>query len=118
MAATHQPRSHYYSGLEGEAKRRYDQKLLLVGGIDPYTLSKAEWSKNTDDFPSVSFPDLVSYLLFTRSAYTGDELRSYKGLEAYNQFVSGWVREVWVKHLETTGRTILSAQVTTQINCI
>ena len=50
LATAHQPRLHYYSGLEGEAKRRYDQKLLVVGGIDPYTLSK----QNGRQIPTIS----------------------------------------------------------------
>lgn len=110
-SAEHLARSCYFSCLEGETRQRYTNKSLLTDGIDPYIISKGNWSGNTDHFPSISFRDLVSYLLFTKSAYTTDELRSYKGLEAYNEFVSGWVREVQVKQLETCGRGIMSAKL-------
>lgn len=43
--------------------------------------------------PPITYIDIVNYLLWTPSVYTKDELKSYKGLEAYNQFINGWVRE-------------------------
>ena len=44
--------------------------------------------------PSVAYPDMVNYLVFSPSPYTAEDLKSYKGLEAYNQMVCGWVREM------------------------
>ena len=44
----------------------------------------------------ITYPDIVAYLLFAKSAYTNEELRNYKSLEAYNQFVCGWVRDISV----------------------
>ena len=40
-----------------------------------------------------------------------DELKSYKGLEAYNQFVSGWVRDGRVKVYSTSGLVLHTAKV-------
>ncbi|KAL3885168.1 hypothetical protein ACJMK2_025263 [Sinanodonta woodiana] len=37
--------------------------------------------------PSVTYPDIVNYLVFSPSPYSSEDLKSYKGLDAYNQFV-------------------------------
>ena len=47
-----------------------------------------------ENFPSISYPDIVNYFLFALCTLTKEELKAYKGLESYNQFVSGWVKEV------------------------
>ena len=38
--------------------------------------------------------DLVSYLVLQTSFITAKQFKARKGLEAYNQFVSGWVKDV------------------------
>ncbi|KAL3889699.1 hypothetical protein ACJMK2_002028 [Sinanodonta woodiana] len=81
----------YRDTLDVTSKQRYDDKIGLIEKQDPYTLEKHRWTQDVDKWASVTYPDIVNYLLFSTSAYTMDELKSYKGLEAYNQFVSGWV---------------------------
>ena len=54
-------------------------------------------STKVDDYPSVTYPDIVSYLIFSPSPYSSDDLKSYKSLDAYNQFQEGWVSDVKVK---------------------
>ena len=74
--------------------------------------------KNTDQnyvdsdlsyLPAVTYPDIVNYLLFTPSPYTATDLKCYKGLEAYNQIVCGWVRDVVSKKVER--RCLVKAKV-------
>ncbi|XP_062591049.1 uncharacterized protein LOC134252559 [Saccostrea cucullata] len=86
----------YRESLDSVSKQRYDDKLALIQKEDPYQIEKTKWSKDVEKWASVTYPDIVNFLLYTTSAYTLDELKSYKGLEAYNQFVSGWVRDVAV----------------------
>ena len=81
----------YRDTLESLVRNRYDGKLKIIGGNDPYDLTG--WSDNVDLLPGVTYIDIVNYLLHTKSPYTADDLKSYKGLEAYNLFVCGWVRE-------------------------
>ena len=64
----------------------------------------------------VTYPDIVNYLyLCNPSPFTLDDMRAYKSLEAYNQFVCGWVKElgvVWVKD----DTCVLVANVSTPVN--
>ena len=47
-------------------------------------------------FPSSVQPDLVNYLIFTKSFYTMEDRKAWKSLEAYNQLTSGWISDVAV----------------------
>ena len=85
--------SKYYEGLESADKERYEEKVQCVQ-TDPYCLTKGQWKEEVAHFPAVGHPDIINYLLLTTSRYTADQLKAYKSLEAYNQFVSGWVQEV------------------------
>ncbi|XP_062576035.1 uncharacterized protein LOC134237903 [Saccostrea cucullata] len=86
----------YRDQLDKISKQRYDDKIALIDKKDPSTIEKQNWSKDIEKWASVTYPDIVNFLLFSTSAYTLDQLKSYKGLESYNQFVSGWVRDVSV----------------------
>ena len=52
-----------------------------------------------DDYPPVEDCDLVSYLVLRTSFISMDQFKARKGLEAYNQFVSGWIKEVNVRKI-------------------
>ena len=61
----------------------------------------------TDAVPPVDASDLVSYLVLQTSFLTAKQFKAHKGLESYNQFVCGWVKEVrtWKKFV-TTGHVL------------
>ena len=107
-------RSYYFSGLNEPSKARYDAKLKSIGGLDPYTISKNGWNDDPSNLPSVTYPDIVNYLVFSPSPYTLEDLRCFKGLEAYNQFVSGWVRDV-AAHVASDGLVIVHGRVNTKL---
>ena len=67
--------------LESLVQNRYDGKLKIIGGNDPYDLTG--WSDNVDILPGVTYIAIVNYLLHTKSPYTADDIKSYKGLDAY-----------------------------------
>ena len=84
----------YIETLYGEALARYKKKLELIDGVDPYQINKKDWSSDEEKLPAISYPDLLSYLLFTPSPYSKEDLKAIKSTEAYNQFLNGFVREV------------------------
>ena len=86
----------YLDSLSATDKKRYQDKLKLVAGIDPYTVSSSFFSDSMEKWPEIEFPDIVNYLLFTTSSYTKDQLKAYKSLEAYQYFVAGWVRSIFI----------------------
>ena len=87
----------YRQSLEGDSLARYVHKLKLIGDVDPYELNVKSMSSDIKDLPAVLYPDIVNYCLYKKSAFTLSELKSYKSLDAYNQFVSGWVSGVCSK---------------------
>ncbi|XP_021374123.1 uncharacterized protein LOC110463653 [Mizuhopecten yessoensis] len=64
--------------------------------MNPYQLDKTKWSKDINLWAGVTCADIFMYLVNFTSAYTVEELKCYKGLDAYNQVISGWVRDVAV----------------------
>ena len=47
-----------------------------------------------ESWPPVDSCDLVSYLVLKTSFLTIEQFRARKELDAYNQFVSGWVKDI------------------------
>ena len=94
---------NFFNSVERE---RYLRKIEIIGE-DPYEV--ADLSPDWILLPKVTYPDIVNYLLFTPSPYTSEDLKSYKGLEAYNQMVSGWVRDVQSKEIK--GKCLVRAKV-------
>jgi len=98
--------SAYARDLPLEAKTRYLQNISLISGLDPF---KADGLDDlVDDVPPIEACDLVSYLVLQTSFVTAKQFKARKGLEAYNQFVSGWVKDVHNRKIDgkylTTGR--------------
>ena len=103
----------YLEALPTDAKFRYLQKISDIDGTDPYSLPKSAWTTNLEEFPAISWPDLVMYLVFGRNEFTHtmDEFKAYKSLEAYNQFVCGWVRDICMKIFPEKSLCVLSCRV-------
>ena len=84
--------SSYADNVKPEAKDRYLRKISIIGGVDPFV--KLVVGENADCVPPVEACDLVSYLVLKTSFMTSAQFKARKGLEVYNQFVSGWIKEV------------------------
>ena len=97
--------SSYTESLPSEAKTRYLEKISVISGLDPFNGGLGEL---TDDVPPVDACDLVAYLVLQTSFVSSKQFKARKGLEAYNQFVSGWVKDVCNRKIAgkylTTGR--------------
>ena len=77
--------SKYFPVLKDEGKKRYKDKMKIVGCIKhPYCYLESknciadiiEWT----DWPDVMYPDVYNYLVYTVSLCTGEEMRAYKSL--------------------------------------
>ena len=99
----------YREKLSALEAARYDDKLKLIDGCDPYQIESKKWSTDVGLLPPVQYYDVQHYLLYTTSAYTKEDLQAYKGLDAYNQFINGWVRERCA--IVCGGNTVVSAKV-------
>ncbi|XP_074614405.1 uncharacterized protein LOC141874140 [Acropora palmata] len=86
----------YRVTLALERRKSYDEKLKLIENIDPYNVSNFLFSDSMELWPEIEFPDIANYLIFSTSSYTKEQLKAYKSLDAYNYFVAGWVRCIFV----------------------
>ena len=59
--------------------------------------------------PPVDSSDLVSYLVLQTSFATAKQFIAHKSMEAYNQFVCGWVRDV--KAWNVSGKSVVTGKV-------
>ena len=74
-----------YSTLDPPSPKRYDEKTELIENKDPYTSSENEFSVDFDNFPSISYPNIINYLVFRPSPHSVDDMKAYKSLKACNQ---------------------------------
>ena len=79
------PKKRYRDTLDEKSRQRYQQKIDLIGGLDPYEVSRTQLTDDATYFPAVTYIDVVNYLINTKSAYSFEELKAYKSLEAFNQ---------------------------------
>ena len=85
--------SDYANQLPVNEKQRYETKLRPIG-FDPYTIDFSQVPSNEQDFPDITYPDIVNYLVLQTSWITMDKIKAYKSLESYNYFISGLVHGV------------------------
>ena len=56
---------------------------MLHLDMDPYLTAPDVWIGSPESWPDVSFPDICTYLLFSPSPCTKDDLKAYKSTEAW-----------------------------------
>ena len=86
----------YKDGLDNVTRKRYLQKIKCIG-LDPYDyyeVGNDSFSADQGLLPAVTYMDIVNYFINTKSPYTFEQLKAVKSLDAYNQFVNGWVKDV------------------------
>lgn len=81
MAAVHKERlpslPKYRISLAAVERKHYEEKLKLIANIDLYNVSSILFSDSMECWPEVEFPDIVTYLLFSTSRYTKEQLKAY-----------------------------------------
>ncbi len=84
----------YREKLKKEAKLRYLEKIKIINEFDPY--EHTEWSDDLNELRHVTFPDVFSNLVCGVSAYTFEQFKNCKSLEAHLQFTNGWVQDLQI----------------------
>ena len=90
--------SSYAESLNQEAKSRYIEKIAFIDGVDPFR-KVITVGEPYSGVPPVKACDLVSYLVLQTSFITSSQFKARKGLEAYNQFVCGWIKDVHTRKI-------------------
>lgn len=113
--------SKYFETLTPNVKKRYSEKInQFCEDRDPYQIPENEFAtvhnkqglgEGSEIVPPILFPDLYMYLIHSRSAYTNNELKNYKSLLAYDQFICGFVRDVKVIKLDKSCNVIIKCLV-------
>lgn len=73
--------SDYVKGLEVHVKRRYLEKIAIIG-LDPAAVPSEQFKPEC--LPPVEATDLLSYLVLDTSYYIKQQFKAYKSLEAFN----------------------------------
>ena len=58
-------------------KKRYNSKIDVICGIDPYEIPENEWQDNIDLWPCRTHIHVGMYLLLTPSVYSNEDLLNY-----------------------------------------
>ena len=74
--------SEYFIKLSTASKERYEEKIEKIEGTDPFSLSKSEFNSFGENYPNITYPDIVNYLLCAPCPISAEEMKCYKGLEA------------------------------------
>ena len=88
--------SDYMGKLDPPTRKRYKEKLKVIGGVDPYCIEGDDANSTEATIPDIIYFDVVNYLVFSPSPYTTEDMKPYKSLETYNQVLEGWVTKVKV----------------------
>lgn len=98
--------SAYAKSLEINAKRRYLEKISVIG-IDPLVIPQQKYS--SECLPPVEACDLPSYLVLDTSFYTKEQFKNFRNLLAYNQLVWGFITSVLGQIIQ--GKYVVVAKV-------
>ena len=90
------------------------QKILDIGE-DPFIYinkgaKTSGYSSQWRDLPQVTYRDIIFYLVETHSFYTQQQIRAYKGTDAYRFVYSGWVTSVRSKKCSDS-KIVVTAKV-------
>lgn len=101
----------YRDKLSKDARDRYLEKLSSINNIDPYDLTGKSWSADPMLLPPTSYLDITNYLIHGISAYTYEQFRNYKSLEAHGHFTNGWVQDLLTFRPKHCDNVIVSTKV-------
>ena len=104
--------SQYIAHLDSDSLNRYRSKVNALGISDPYSAPQVLFGTlNSAKLPDLQYMDIINYLLFTPSPYTGQTLKAYKSTDAYKYYQAGWVKDVSVWDLDAKDFLVFRAKV-------
>ncbi|KAH7964895.1 hypothetical protein HPB49_002299 [Dermacentor silvarum] len=75
----------YFAELVGPTRARYEAKINMCDGVDPYTsCGGTDTTTDVDLLPVTTHADIVNYLVLSTNHVSPTEMKSYKSLEAHN----------------------------------
>lgn len=84
-----------YARQLGEAnKKKYLDKIAVLKGTDPYSLSVKTFTLALDSLPKITTEAITDFLIFRISSESQKEIRAYKSLDAFAQFACKWVEDI------------------------
>ncbi|KAH7976497.1 hypothetical protein HPB52_014720 [Rhipicephalus sanguineus] len=99
----------YFAELVGPTRARYEAKISMCDGVDPYTLcAGTDTTTDVELLPVTTHADIVNYLVLWTNHVSLTEMKAYKSLEAHNYFTSGRVSSVTAKRLPSKRVIVLS----------
>ncbi|XP_049267436.1 uncharacterized protein LOC125756588 [Rhipicephalus sanguineus] len=99
----------YFAELVGPTRARYEAKVSMCDGVDPYTLcAGTDTTTDVEVLPVTTHADIVNYLVLSTNHVSLTEMKAYKSLEAHNYFTSGRVSGVTAMRLPSKRVIVLS----------
>ena len=65
--------SDYMEKLDPPTRKRYKEKLKVIGGVDPCCIEGDDRISREATLPDITYPDVVNYLVFSPSPYTTED---------------------------------------------
>ena len=70
------------------------QKISFINNIDPYTMGPEDFNSSVDELPNVGGMEIIIYFAVSNSFFSGEQIRSYKALEAFKYYEAGFVLDI------------------------
>ncbi|KAB0802366.1 hypothetical protein PPYR_04552 [Photinus pyralis] len=80
-----------YARQLGEANKKYLDKIAVLKGTDPYSLSVKTFILALDSLPKITTEAITDFLIFRISSESQKDIRAYKSLDA---FARKWVEDI------------------------
>ena len=91
--------SDYIQSLPPDVNQRYKSKTAVIG-CDLYSIVVGDFNRDVTKWPQLGFLDIMNYLISSPSAYTSEQLKKYKSLDAYKYYQDGWIHQILHKKIE------------------
>ncbi|KAG0435008.1 hypothetical protein HPB47_018736 [Ixodes persulcatus] len=98
-----------FEELVGPTRARYESKVKICDGVDPYTLRVgADTFPHADLLPAMTHVYIINYLVLSTNYVSLQQMKAFKALDAHNYFTSGWVKSLTARRLPSKCVVVLS----------